>query len=512
MRLSPRLALVLLLPALALTSCASHGGSQSFTADGGGDDSTAPGADGGGDSTSPVDGGGGDACAHTLCSGACVDTASDPKNCGKCGHACLGHDVCTSGKCTSTCTATQTDCSGNCVDTTSDPGNCGACAHACGTGKVCSAGGCQTPGTVVFSVPMVASNGAPALDAQGNVYTVGIDGKVRELDPHGTVSWTSITSVGAGHSSYYAWGGIALGTNQLYVGGPDGDLYAFDMTGTFKWKVPVGGDLTFATPAVGGTNLGGAIVAGGGNNTTAVVAVDPSGTVKWTYTLGGTTYASSPAIAHDGTTYVATWSDQNVYAIDTTGHLKWKSSNGGGAVTSAAIGHDGTIYVGNHAPSDGIFRAFKPDGTAKWTYTVGNFHGGSALDGEDTVYIGNDTMLVSLTLLGMLKWQVSAGTLPIVNSGEHWVCGSNAVGDDGNVYVPVCGSYSLSVFEPLQGKLLYEVQLDGFPSPITIGHEGLLYVGTTAGTFYAIAVSAHAPAPTSSWPKHHRDRANTGEE
>ena len=502
---------MLLLPAIALTSCGSNSHSQSFT---GGDDATAPGDGGadGGDDSSPLSDAGGDACGHTVCSGACVDTSSSLSNCGKCGHACVGHDVCTAGKCTSTCLAAQTDCSGNCVDTSSDPSDCGGCGKACGTGKVCSASACHAPGTVVYSVPMVASNGAPALDAQGNVYTVGIDGLVRKLDPTGMVLWASTTSVGAGHANYYNWGGVALGVKQLYVGGPDGDLYSFDMTGKFLWKVPVGGDLTFVTPAVGGAMLGGAIIAGGGNSTTAVVAVDPSGMVKWTYTLGGAAYASSPAIAKDGTTYVATWGDANLYAIDTTGHLRWKSSNGGGAVTSSAIGHDGTIYVGNHAPSDGIFRAFKPDGTEKWRYTVGNFHGGAALDGEDTVYIGNDTMLVALTLTGALKWQVSAGTLPIVNSGEHWVCGNNAVGDDNLVYVPVCGSDSLSVFEPVLGKLLYEVQLDGFPGPVTIGQDGLLYVGTTAGTFYALAVSAHGLSATSSWPKHHRDRSNTGQE
>ncbi len=455
---------------------------------------------------------GGDACAGTLCAGVCVDTLTDRKNCGKCGQACLGQDACSGGSCTSTCTAPATDCSGNCVNTSSDPADCGGCGKACATGQVCAASACQMPGAVVYSVPKVASNGAPALDAQGNIYTVGIDGFVREIDPTGKVGWTSTTSVGVGHSNYYAWGGVALGSAQLYVGGPDGELYAFDMTGKFLWKAVVGGDMTFSTPAVGGASLGGAIVASGGNGTPAVVAVDPSGTTKWSYALGGTTYASSPAIAQDGTTYVATWSDGNLYAIDTTGALRWKSSNGGGAVTSASLGHDGTIYVGNHAPSDGLFRAFKPDGTVKWQYMVGNFHGGAALDSEDTVYIGNDTMLVALTLQGVLKWQVSAGTLPIVNSGEHWVCGNNAVGDDSLVYVPVCGSDSLSVFDPAQGKLLYEVQLDGFPGPVAVGDHGLLYVGTTAGTFYALAVSAHGLDATSSWPKHHRDSGNTGQE
>lgn len=37
-------------------------------------------------------------CAMTVCNGQCVDTISDDKNCGKCGHDCLG-GTCTAGRC-----------------------------------------------------------------------------------------------------------------------------------------------------------------------------------------------------------------------------------------------------------------------------------------------------------------------------------------------------------------------------------------------------------------------------
>ena len=40
------------------------------------------------------------ACAMTLCGTACVDTSTDGKDCGKCGHSCLG-GTCTAGKCDS---------------------------------------------------------------------------------------------------------------------------------------------------------------------------------------------------------------------------------------------------------------------------------------------------------------------------------------------------------------------------------------------------------------------------
>jgi hypothetical protein len=69
------------------------------------------------------------------CNGGCVDTATDPQNCGGCGKTCSppyygALMVCVNGVCgLSTCPTGQLLCSGVCVP--SDANNCGRCGNIC---------------------------------------------------------------------------------------------------------------------------------------------------------------------------------------------------------------------------------------------------------------------------------------------------------------------------------------------------------------------------------------------
>ena len=88
------------------------------------------------------------ACAspRTCCGGACADTQFDPRNCGACGHVCLG-TTCSGATCTSVCRVGFLDCDNNVVngcevDAAVDSNNCGSCGRACPTGRVCGAGTC----------------------------------------------------------------------------------------------------------------------------------------------------------------------------------------------------------------------------------------------------------------------------------------------------------------------------------------------------------------------------------
>jgi hypothetical protein len=89
-----------------------------------------------------------------ICNGACVDPTSDPTNCGGCGLACDAGATCQLGTCVVTeasapaptgCDAGLTDCFGLCVNLADDPANCGVCGGFCAEGNTCQGGVCSAP-------------------------------------------------------------------------------------------------------------------------------------------------------------------------------------------------------------------------------------------------------------------------------------------------------------------------------------------------------------------------------
>lgn len=132
-----------------------------------------------------------------ICGGNCVDTTSDARNCGACGHACDPSHICRSSMCILVCSGGQTACGSSCANTASDPGNCGACGTACGGGQSCIAGSCVTPcpaGRVECGGACVATGSDPAnCGACGTTCTPAqtcSSGACVSSSPPVSVSWT----------------------------------------------------------------------------------------------------------------------------------------------------------------------------------------------------------------------------------------------------------------------------------------------------------------------------------
>ncbi|CAN5464265.1 hypothetical protein BH09MYX1_BH09MYX1_54810 [soil metagenome] len=80
--------------------------------------------------------------AATQCGSRCVNTQSDPANCGDCGVGCEPTEVCTKGTCAVACFGGATACGSSCVDVRYDPANCGFCGNSCKFGIGCLEGHC----------------------------------------------------------------------------------------------------------------------------------------------------------------------------------------------------------------------------------------------------------------------------------------------------------------------------------------------------------------------------------
>ncbi|HEX4517808.1 MAG TPA: hypothetical protein VH054_29910, partial [Polyangiaceae bacterium] len=94
-------------------------------------------------------------------------------HCGSCTNACPSGEVCSSGKCNSTCQSPTTKCTGGdggvtCATLTSDPNHCGSCTTACSVAD----GGGVVPGTnnpanpgITYDSGVGWTTGSPSCDA-----------------------------------------------------------------------------------------------------------------------------------------------------------------------------------------------------------------------------------------------------------------------------------------------------------------------------------------------------------
>ncbi|MFZ0887880.1 MAG: choice-of-anchor D domain-containing protein [Candidatus Binataceae bacterium] len=155
-------------------------------------------------------------------------------------------------------------------------------------------------------------------------------------------------------------------------------------------------------------------------------AIHPDGTEKWVFggVNGGGDF-SSAAVGADGTIYVGA-DDDNLYAINPDGSLKWKLATGGNVQSSPAVGADGTIYVGS---DDSNLYAINPDGSLKWKFATGvKVQSSPAVGADGTIFISsNNRNLYAINPDGSRKWNFFIG--------KGVSRSSPAIGADGTVYV-----------------------------------------------------------------------------
>ena len=290
-------------------------------------------------------------------------------------------------------------------------------------------------------------NNSPVIGPDGTIYIVEDYGTVYAVNPDNTEKWhVDVTT------------GVVDATPSL---APDGSLVilssletvVLDVSdGSIKWKMNKAYNSIDSSPAIDGN---GTILAGG-----ALRSFTKDGVLNWSAKKGS--LQSSPAIDADGAIYIAS-RDQNLYAYNSDGSVKWAHYFDKQLTTSPVIGADGTIYV--FAPNK--LYAINPDGTEKWA-------------GTDEF---NMTDLFSTPVIG------ADGIIYIFGVTSSWEAKLLAINPDGTDE--------------------WSAPLDDIPySFVTITNDSLLLI-SVSDVLYAIKTTSKGIAD-SPWPKFKKDLKNTG--
>lgn len=110
----------------------------------------------------------GEACVLEGGNWFCINTSTDPSNCGAIGNRCAQGESCVSGVCLcgssggGSCTTGQACCAGACRDVSADPMNCGGCGVACLVNAPnCNSGTCGCGTGPACREPMLAMGSFP---------------------------------------------------------------------------------------------------------------------------------------------------------------------------------------------------------------------------------------------------------------------------------------------------------------------------------------------------------------
>lgn len=173
------------------------------------------------------------------------------------------------------------------------------------------------------------------------------------------------------------------------------------------------------------------VVSSGGSSNSVVLDIslrEPDGRFLWRVRQDSFYSQVRPAVGLDGNIYAVDVHDR-LYAVAPDGAVLWVVLNAGSKGVDVAA--DGTIYTGN----ENWIKAFRPDGTEKWTFTQ-NPRAFILIDvavGPDgNVYgVGSSGMgIFSLSPQGALRWSTpEAYDRPIVTYTEI-VFGPGPTGQD----------------------------------------------------------------------------------
>lgn len=315
----------------------------------------------------------------------------------------------------------------------------------------------------------------PVLARDGTILAASNAGVLHDLDPRtGKDVWTY--DGGGSYGSDLSTSPAVVAGGVILWPGPGDRLVALDPAGHRLWSEQFDGQVL--SPAVAGNNR--VYVADLAGHLTAIEVIDRSHRRLWRLRLGGTDYAGA-TVGPDGTIYTA--ADQDLVAVrdlGRTGAVRWRFHARKLVEVSNAVGPDGTVLLGtNHDKQFGI----TPRGDAAWAVDIGDYTYSSSVVRPDGLgYFGDNMGRVRVVDTSNGKVE---HTIAPLGAGAEKVWTSVAVDARGNFYWASTAG-NVYGYRP-DGTRLFRLGLDGGSNSYpALGGDGTLYLGSTAGTFYAI--------------------------
>ncbi len=330
---------------------------------------------------------------------------------------------------------------------------------------------------------------SPVIGSDGTVYVVDSNHTLYAINPDGALEWEQ-------KFTENLFSPVIGPSGTIYVPGTR-YLYAFNPDGTPAWTAPY--DISTsrgAEIAVSPTGIIFEIDSGG-----TLHAINPLNSVAssiWTLNLA--CIPSSLALSESGDLYCGTGENgttASLYSINPNGQIMWSFPTKSPVTSPPAIDESGNIYA---ISSGGEIFAISSGGDLLWTVSTVHAEQTPPIIGSDgTIYVGGTTAsgstVESLSNTKSINWSdfcfaESNSSLCI----PFDTVTSMAIDSDSNVYV---GTNSSGLFAlNSQGGLewSYSFGLDeGADSPLAIGSNGTIYVGTsclscngTRGYVYAV--------------------------
>jgi hypothetical protein len=346
---------------------------------------------------------------------------------------------------------------------------------------------------------------APVVGSDGTVYVVDSNSTLYAINPNGALEWEQQFTENLFSPVIGPSGTVYIpGTRHLYAINPDGlpawtapynisttkgaeiavsssgIIFEINSTGTLDAINPFGPDASLVwsqnvgcIPSSLAMSESGDLYCGTGENgTTALLySISPNGQIMWSFPTKSPV-SSAPTIAPGGNLYVIS-SGGEIFSINPAGDLLWTKSTIHSEQSPAIIGSDGTIYIAGASATQNVVDSISEADTVNWNEFCFQESNASlcnpvgtvtsmAIDSQSDIYVGtNSSGLFALNSNGGLEWSYSFGPSEGMNSPI-------AIGSNGTLFVGTSCLYCNGT-----SGYLYAIGLPSGYSPFSVSESGL---------------------------------------